>query len=172
MVFSKLPHRITRTASPSSCLTSRCDGPSRNWIGEVERAARGMLACGLAPGERVGIWAPNCIEWVLTMFAAARAGLILVNINPAYRRRRNSNSRCGWSAAGRWCLRGDSRAPITRRCSAFADPGAARVVHPGGSSARRIPICCVLIQCGRAIRSAARFRSRDLTGGGHRSRAR
>ena len=51
----------------------------------VERAARGMLACGLKPGERIGIWAPNCIEWVLTMFAAARAGLILVNINPAYR---------------------------------------------------------------------------------------
>ncbi len=44
-----------------------------------------MLACGLEPGERIGIWAPNCAEWVLTMFAAARAGLVLVNINPAYR---------------------------------------------------------------------------------------
>jgi fatty-acyl-CoA synthase len=52
---------------------------------EVERVARGMLACGLEPGERIGIWAANCNEWVLTMFAAARAGLILVNINPAYR---------------------------------------------------------------------------------------
>ena len=52
---------------------------------EVERAARGILAFGLKPGERIGIWAPNCVEWVLTMFAAARAGLILVNINPAYR---------------------------------------------------------------------------------------
>jgi fatty-acyl-CoA synthase len=52
---------------------------------EVEQVARGMLACGLEPGERVGIWAPNCAEWLLTMFAAARAGLILVNINPAYR---------------------------------------------------------------------------------------
>src|SRR6267378_7711086 len=52
---------------------------------EVERAACGMLACGLKPGERIGIWAPNCAEWVLTMFGAARAGLILVNINPAYR---------------------------------------------------------------------------------------
>ena len=51
----------------------------------VERVARGLLACGLKPGERIGIWAPNCTEWVLTMFAAARAGLILVNINPAYR---------------------------------------------------------------------------------------
>jgi fatty-acyl-CoA synthase len=52
---------------------------------EVERVARGMVACGLRPGERIGIWAPNCAEWLLTMFGAARAGLILVNINPAYR---------------------------------------------------------------------------------------
>jgi fatty-acyl-CoA synthase len=52
---------------------------------EVERVARGMIACGLEVGERVGIWAPNCAEWVLTMFAAARAGLVLVNLNPAYR---------------------------------------------------------------------------------------
>jgi fatty-acyl-CoA synthase len=52
---------------------------------EVQRAARGLVACGLAPGDRIGIWAPNCVEWILTMFAAARAGLVLVNINPAYR---------------------------------------------------------------------------------------
>jgi fatty-acyl-CoA synthase len=52
---------------------------------EVERVARGMIACGLEVGERIGIWAPNCAEWVLTMFAAARAGLVLVNLNPAYR---------------------------------------------------------------------------------------
>jgi fatty-acyl-CoA synthase len=52
---------------------------------EVERVARGMVACGLEPGERIGIWAPNCAEWILTMFGAARAGLILVNLNPAYR---------------------------------------------------------------------------------------
>ena len=51
----------------------------------VDRLARGFLACGHTPGERVGIWSPNNAEWVLTMFAAARAGLILVNINPAYR---------------------------------------------------------------------------------------
>jgi fatty-acyl-CoA synthase len=52
---------------------------------EVERVARGMLACGLKPGERIGIWAPNCAEWILTLFGAARAGLVLVNVNPAYR---------------------------------------------------------------------------------------
>jgi fatty-acyl-CoA synthase len=52
---------------------------------EVERVARGLVACGLNSGERIGIWAPNCVEWILTMFGAARAGLVLVNINPAYR---------------------------------------------------------------------------------------
>ncbi len=47
--------------------------------------AAGLLALGLEPGDRVGIWSPNCAEWVLTQFATAMAGLILVNINPAYR---------------------------------------------------------------------------------------
>ena len=47
--------------------------------------AAGFIALGFAPGDRVGIWSPNCAEWVLTQFATARAGLILVNINPAYR---------------------------------------------------------------------------------------
>ena len=52
---------------------------------EVDALAAGLLALGLAPGDRVGIWAPNCAEWALTQFATAKAGLILVNINPAYR---------------------------------------------------------------------------------------
>jgi len=51
----------------------------------VEAIATGLLALGLEPGERLGIWAPNCSEWVLTQLASAKAGLILVNINPAYR---------------------------------------------------------------------------------------
>src|SRR5881392_3515826 len=52
---------------------------------ECDRVARGLLALGLSPGERVGIWSPNNAEWVVTQFATAKAGLILVNINPAYR---------------------------------------------------------------------------------------
>jgi fatty-acyl-CoA synthase len=51
----------------------------------VDALAAGLLALGLEPGDRVGIWAPNCAEWALTQFASAKAGLILVNINPAYR---------------------------------------------------------------------------------------
>src|SRR5580658_10214984 len=41
---------------------------------EVEAVARGMIACGLERGERIGVWAPNGTEWLLTMFGAARAG--------------------------------------------------------------------------------------------------
>jgi len=52
----------------------------------VDAFAAGLLALGLEPGDRVGIWSPNNIEWVITQFATAKAGLILVNINPAYRK--------------------------------------------------------------------------------------
>lgn len=52
----------------------------------VHRLAAGLLKLGLQPGERIGIWSQNCAEWVLTQFATAKAGLIMVNINPAYRR--------------------------------------------------------------------------------------
>ena len=51
----------------------------------VEDCARGLLALGLLPGDRVGIWAPNCAEWCIAQFATAKVGAILVNINPAYR---------------------------------------------------------------------------------------
>ena len=51
----------------------------------VDAYAAGLIALGLKPGERIGIWAPNCWEWVVTQFATAKAGLVLVNINPAYR---------------------------------------------------------------------------------------
>src|SRR5271165_5971512 len=52
---------------------------------EVERAARGLLALGNRKGDRIGIWATNCAEWVVTQFATAKIGAILVNINPANR---------------------------------------------------------------------------------------
>ena len=52
---------------------------------EVERYARAFMALGLQPGDRLGIWAPNCAEWCITQFASAKMGAILVNINPAYR---------------------------------------------------------------------------------------
>lgn len=52
---------------------------------EVERVAAGFNALGLEKGDRIGIWSPNRPEWLVTQFASARAGLVLVTINPAYR---------------------------------------------------------------------------------------
>jgi fatty-acyl-CoA synthase len=51
----------------------------------VDRLARALVASGLKRGDRMGIWSPNCAEWVLVQYASAKAGVILVNINPAYR---------------------------------------------------------------------------------------
>ena len=51
----------------------------------VDRLAAGLLTLDLHPGDRIGIWSPNNSEWVLTQFATAKAGLVLVNINPSYR---------------------------------------------------------------------------------------
>jgi fatty-acyl-CoA synthase len=53
----------------------------------VDELARALLAMGFMPGDRIGIWAPNNIEWVLLQMATARIGVVLVNINPAYRSR-------------------------------------------------------------------------------------
>jgi fatty-acyl-CoA synthase len=52
---------------------------------EVERAARALLAAGVEHGDRVGIWSPNCAEWIVVQYATARIGAILVNVNPSYR---------------------------------------------------------------------------------------
>ena len=52
---------------------------------DVDRLARALLASGVAKGERVGIWSPNCAEWTLLQYATAKAGAVLVNVNPAYR---------------------------------------------------------------------------------------
>jgi len=52
---------------------------------EVDQLAAGLIALGFVPGDRIGIWSPNNAEWAKLQFATAKAGLILVNINPAYR---------------------------------------------------------------------------------------
>jgi len=52
---------------------------------EVDQCARGLMAQGIQKGQRVGIWAPNVAEWLITQFATAKIGAILVNINPSYR---------------------------------------------------------------------------------------
>jgi len=57
----------------------------RKFRQQVDRLATGLLALGIEPGDRVGMWGPNSYEWVLTQFATAKIGAIMVCINPAYR---------------------------------------------------------------------------------------
>jgi fatty-acyl-CoA synthase len=80
--------RIAAQYPDNEALVSRHQGlryTYRALRAEVDRCARALMALGVAKGERVGIWAPNCAEWAITQFATAKIGAILVNINPAYR---------------------------------------------------------------------------------------
>ena len=80
--------RAARDAGGRTALISRHQNIRLTYAeldAEVSRIAAGLLALGLSRGDRVGIWSPNNAEWLLTQYAAARAGLILVTLNPAYR---------------------------------------------------------------------------------------
>jgi fatty-acyl-CoA synthase len=82
---------LRRVAAAHADAEVLVDVPTgRRWTyaafdGETDTLARGLIAAGLEADDRVGIWAPNCAEWVLLQYATAKAGIILVNINPAYR---------------------------------------------------------------------------------------
>lgn len=81
-------HRAVRRWGEQDALVSCHQDIRLNYQELFERAqnfALGLLALDLEPGDRVGIWAPNLAEWTITQFATALAGLVLVNINPAYR---------------------------------------------------------------------------------------
>jgi fatty-acyl-CoA synthase len=80
--------RTAATYADREALVEFASGRRWTWSEldrDVDDVARGFLAAGLEKGDRVGIWAPNCAEWTLTQYAAAKAGLVLVNVNPAYR---------------------------------------------------------------------------------------
>lgn len=57
----------------------------REFIQQTASVAKAIIALGVKAGDRVGIWSPNCYEWVLLQYATARIGVIMVNLNPAYR---------------------------------------------------------------------------------------
>jgi fatty-acyl-CoA synthase len=82
---------LRRIAAAHGGREALVDVPSgRRWTyaefdADTDTLARGLIAAGMKAGDRVGIWAPNCPEWVLLQYATAKAGVILVNINPAYR---------------------------------------------------------------------------------------
>jgi fatty-acyl-CoA synthase len=77
----------------------------------VDRLASGMLAAGLERGERLGVWSPNRAEWALVQLATAKLGVILVNINPAYRvselEYALAHSGCRWLVAAQECRGSD-----------------------------------------------------------------
>jgi fatty-acyl-CoA synthase len=80
--------RIAQRHGDSDALVSASQGVRlsyRQLRDEIDKVACGLLALGLRKGDRIGIWSPNRVEWVLTQFASARLGLVLVTINPAYR---------------------------------------------------------------------------------------
>jgi fatty-acyl-CoA synthase len=84
---------LRRVAASGPGNEALADVPSgRRWSyadldRDTDALAIGLLAAGIGSGDRVGIWAPNCPEWVLLQYATAKIGAILVNINPAYRAR-------------------------------------------------------------------------------------
>jgi fatty-acyl-CoA synthase len=80
--------RIAREHADREALVEVASG--RRWTyaeldRDVNALARGLVAAGIAKGDRVGIWAPNCAEWTLAQYATAKIGAILVNVNPSYR---------------------------------------------------------------------------------------
>ncbi|MER7845887.1 AMP-binding protein [Kitasatospora sp. NPDC096077] len=80
--------RAVRAFPDRDALVDRPTG--RRWTyaqlaADVDALALGLLELGIAKGDRVGIWAPNCAEWTLTQYATAKLGAILVTVNPAYR---------------------------------------------------------------------------------------
>src|SRR3954447_23921053 len=91
LIGQTIADNLTETARrfpDADALVVRHQGIRRTYrelAAEVEEVARGLLSFGLAKGDRVGIWSPNCAEWVLAQYATAAIGVILVNINPAYR---------------------------------------------------------------------------------------
>lgn len=82
---------LERTVAAHGDREALVDVPSgRRWtytqlLADVDAVAKGLMAKGVAAGDRIGIWAPNCPEWTILQYATARAGAILVNVNPAYR---------------------------------------------------------------------------------------
>src|ERR1700722_11624790 len=82
---------LRRVTAAHAAAEALVDVPSgRRWTyaqldADTDDVARGLIAAGVGQGDRVGIWAPNCAEWVLLQYGTAKMGAILVNINPSYR---------------------------------------------------------------------------------------
>ena len=126
----------------------------------VTRLACALVAAGLEPGDRVGIWAPNCLEWVLTQFATARAGLVLVCINPAYR---TFELEYALNKAGCRALIHAERFK-TSDYSAMVAELAPELAYsaPGRLKAVRVPELTTVVQLGDAAVPVGAYRFADL----------
>jgi fatty-acyl-CoA synthase len=148
-------------------LIARHQGVRWTWreLGQaVVGLAAGLVTLGLKPGERIGIWSPNRWEWVVTQFASAKAGLILVNINPAYRlaELEYALNKVGCRAlvhAERFksC---DYTAMLLELCPEIADCSAGQV------RARRIPELTTLIRMAQDVRPGF-YRYADIANSGN-----
>ncbi|MBV8941735.1 MAG: AMP-binding protein, partial [Solirubrobacterales bacterium] len=103
----------------AEALVSRHQGirySYREFTDVVDRLACAMARGGIGKGDRVGVWGPNVAEWVLTQYATAKLGVILVNINPAYRttelRYALAHSGCRWLVCAQECRGSDFTAMV------------------------------------------------------------
>ena len=104
-IGANLERTVARFPDREALVESRPAGagPTPSSTPTWTRCARGLIAAGVAKGDRVGIWAPNCAEWTLAQYATAKVGAILVNVNPAYRTHELAYAinQSGIAAAGR-----------------------------------------------------------------------
>ena len=130
----------------------------------VDRFAAGLLSLGLYKGDRIGIWSPNRPEWLLAQFATARIGLILVNVNPAYR---TSELEYALKKTGAKALIYASRFKTSDYCAMLREIAPELdEARPGQLRAKRLPDLRTLIQIGGgAMPGAFSFAEVDKAGG-------
>ena len=88
LTIGALLHRTASRFPDRLAVASRHQSQRMTWAelnDAADRVARGLWSLGIRRGDRVGLWSTNCIEWVMLHMGCARAGVALVNINPAYR---------------------------------------------------------------------------------------
>jgi fatty-acyl-CoA synthase len=127
-VARKFPDRLALVARPDDVRWTY-----RELLDEVEKTARGLAAIGLQSGDRVGVWAGSCAEWILLQLACPRLGVVLVSVNPAYRAAelgyilRKSKMAAIFHFPN--CPRADYDAILREACSGEACNGASQLRH-------------------------------------------
>lgn len=117
-------------------------------LARVDRLAAGLAALGLAPGDRLGVWAPNCAEWTLVQFATARLGVIQVNINPAYRSSELEYTLNKVAVKALVCARAHKSSRYVEMVNELAPE--IRLSAPGSIRSRRLPHLRTVIEIGPA----------------------